>query len=133
MNIYPEFSNLFEQINSFMQICSLVPTKLSDFGQSHFVSDIDKEYWRKHLPNEVKQFYIRLQHELDAGFEEHKMEIDSDLEFFRTLSRYISEAGPGPCIWSDYYDDIDNIMDRIHVLLLYIDRKYKLGQHKNDP
>ena len=127
-----EFENFFASIERLLKLCKIAPNKLSEFGLSHSVSALDKSYWRDKLPDEIKENEEPLKALVRNGILKNREDIDSRLEFFRTLSRYISEAGPGDCYWSAYYSQIDDLLGDIHVSLLHIDRKYKLGQHQND-
>lgn len=122
-----EFENLFELIAQLLKLCKLAPSKLSELGQSHSVSALDKSYWSEKLPKEIKENEQLLKALVKNGILKNREEIDSRLEFFRTLSRYISEAGPGNCYWSAYYPEIRKLQSEIAIQLDKIDEKYKLG------
>ena len=79
---------------------------------------------------DVIQSDQKLYGSVQLGIENNVDAIDVELETFRELPRKMDYYG---CYWSAYYPDIDKVMDNIHVVLLRIDRQYKLGQHKNDP
>lgn len=53
-------------------------------------------------------------------------ELNIALDYFRTISRWISESPPE---WSAYYDEINNAIGNLYLTRRKIDDKYELGEH----
>jgi len=118
------FNDLLIEIKNFLNLCLKVPIQLSNYGLSHSVSEAEKDFWRFQLPKETIPHYNKLKKYATENINNYLREVDNELSFFRQLPRYISE---GPCVWSAYYEDIENSLDEMSELLDEIDEKYKLG------
>ena len=123
------FEELFDAISAFTNLWRKVPTRISEYGIKH------------NLPKkEALQNWNALADELDfdkdairkyvlQGIDSNRYEINTNLDSFRYLSKRLDNIN---FYWSTYYNDIDKTLDDIHCLLIDIDRKYKLGQHKKN-
>lgn len=127
----PLFEELLNNINELVSLGDKATYALSNSGlkdQADGSLAGRQSVWKKYL-EEIKETLAKLQATLSPN-NLNKFYLDQLLAYFRELPRRLSEGGDPE--WSALYPSIDRTMGRMHVLLLKIDRKYKLGQHKND-
>ena len=125
------FNKLQQEIAHFIALAKLANTKISSSGlKSQKIGRLDGyiNFWNKVI-SDTTQDQTKLTQALTLGIYKNKQGIDDSLEAFRQLPRYVSECSP---TWSAYYDDIDKSLTELCKTRREIDRKYKLGQHKDD-
>jgi hypothetical protein len=122
------FDEFFNCVNLLIQLLELAPLKTSQYGIKHNLPDADDleecHILLKRVLNSKTQIFALTQ----QGIKQNKTEIDKYLYTFRGLSRYMDERSN--LHWSAYHPQIDKCLDDIHDLLIDIDTKYHLGQHK---
>ena len=118
------WQDLFSSIESFIKYCKLSPNKIA----TDKPTEMQLKRWDDFVIY-VDGKYRELQIAFNNGIENNRQQINTLLSTFRQLTKRM-DADDGD--WSDYYDEIRAEMRKIHIALLHIDRKYKLGQHKKN-
>ena len=123
------FKELMKSIKQFIALGYKAPNQLTESAiEKHRPREEEKKRWLE-LIRQTDDISKRLQVEMDLGVDENRESIDACLGVFRQLPRQLDYY---PYHWSAYYDEIRAEMRKIHIALLHIDRKYKLGQHRED-
>ena len=85
--------------------------------------------WRE-LTETVHKKSEQLEKSISDGInEKNRHVVDQGLGFFRQLPRQMDYY---PVYWSAYYPEIKKLLGDIYSTRAEIEKKYKLGQHKND-
>lgn len=123
----PLFHKLLASVQEFLRLVKEAPGKRSSYGKAHGepTSD-DLAVWQQFIEYH-ENAYHHLMKLLESGLEANREAIDTELDAFRSLSRYFSEVA---CHWSAYYEEIREKMIGISRALYAIDVKYKLGDEK---
>lgn len=123
------FIDLFKTIDAFLRLAKLAPTKISTDGlASNMPTPKQRQDWYELIKGrELAYTQLKI---FSGNVESNKLEVDRALAAFRDLPNCLEERWD--CDWSAYCDDIMANLGERHDLLIDIDTKYKLGQHRND-
>ena len=128
------FKDLLEKIDNLLAVGQdALDGPLSAVGEKDKLNDflpIAKKGWAGYL-SEIKEKRDLLEQAIqNSDAYERSKELSQRLAYFRSLSRRLSE-GADP-VWSAYYPDISQLMDKMAIQRSNIDEQYKLGWYKDD-
>ena len=130
------FVDILEQIHDLICVGEkALSGDLSESGKKKYLENPDsivkrQNSWARYV-KEIKQKYELLSGAINqATSYEKNTQINQRLAYFRELPRRLSD-GSDP-VWSAYYPEIKKLLGDIYSTRVEIEKKYKLGQHKND-
>lgn len=123
----PLLTKIMEAIEQFNTLGRLAPNQLSTSGERDKANGTLHK-WQGFWAQLLKKSDDRLKaiKELADGFPDNKTKVSHYLAFYRSLTRYMDQAGSPPT-WSAYHEEIRESLLKVLHTIDKLDEKYEMG------